>query len=107
MQIIGVTQCTGYMGNTFCYLCLGSLTPVCARMDLLRRRIAGPLDLCKEPGRISAYPKPNRQRWVGLYITRTPAGVKLEEHLLAITTKFRLVATLNSFTLSHHNGALP
>jgi hypothetical protein len=67
-----VTECTGYMGNTICYLCLGSLPPVCARMDLLRQRIAGLLGLCKEPGRISAYPKPNRQRRVGLSITRTP-----------------------------------
>jgi len=41
-------------------------------MDLLRQRIAGPLGLCEVPGRISAYPKPNRQRRVGLYITRTP-----------------------------------
>ena len=34
-------------------------------------------------------------------------SMKLKEHLLAIAAKFRLVPTLKSLTLSHHNGALP
>ena len=64
------------------------------------------LGLCRGPGRISAYPKPNRQPRVGLYVTRT-YGMKLEEHSLAIAPKFWLVPALKSFTLSHHNGAFP
>ena len=34
-------------------------------------------------------------------------GMKLEERSLAIAAKFRLVPTLKSLTLSHHNAALP
>ena len=34
-------------------------------------------------------------------------SMKLEEHLLAIAAKFWLISILESFALSHHDGAFP